>query len=100
VFDFQGNEWFEVDYLAQDWVFVPETNTNDDSDTVPYVMKLQSAPYRFIVDRDISRDLHPGLRIGRWASFDDELVPNVAATPFRWPDAGPSTASRSIHRTS
>jgi len=46
--DSEGNEWYEVDYLAQDIVFdsIKNTNTNDpnfsgDTDT-PYLLKLNS----------------------------------------------------------
>jgi hypothetical protein len=88
--DSQGNEWFEVDYLAQDWVFVPETNTNSDSDTVPYVLKLQSAPFRFVVDRDIVTGVTTLVfGSGDGLSFDDELIPNVAS--FALPLAGRRT---------
>ncbi len=90
VFDSQGNEWFEVDYLAQDWVFVPETNTNSDSDTTPYVLRLQSAPFRFVVDRDIVSGITTLVfGSGDGLSFDDELVPNVAS--FALPLAGRRT---------
>lgn len=90
VIDSQGNEWFEVDYLAQDWVFIPETNTNSDSDTVPYVLQLQSAPYRFIVDRDIASGVSTLVfGSGDGVSFDDELVPNVAS--YSLPLAGRRT---------
>jgi len=90
VVDSQGNEWFEVDYLAQDWVFVPETNTNSDVDTVPYVLRLQSAPYRFVVDRDIETGVSTLVfGSGDGVSFDDELVPNVAS--YSLPLAGRRT---------
>lgn len=79
VTDSQGNDWREVEYLAQDWVFVAQTNVNDDSDIVPYVLKLESAPYRFIVDRDIVSGISSLIfGSGDGTSFDDELVPNVA----------------------
>lgn len=90
VFDSQGNEWFEVDYLAQDWVFVAETNTNSDSDTVPYVLRLQSAPFRFVVDRDIVSGITTIVfGSGDGLTFDDELIPNVAS--FALPLAGRRT---------
>lgn len=90
VVDSQGNEWFEVDYLAQDWVFVPETNLNDDADVVPYVLRLQSAPYRFVVDRDIVTGVSTLVfGSGDGVSFDDELVPNVAS--YALPLAGRRT---------
>ena len=88
--DEDGNEWFEVDYLAQDWVFTSDTNVGDDGDLVPYVMKLQSAPRRFIVDRDISTGVSTLVfGSGDGVSFDDELVPNVAS--FALPLAGRRT---------
>lgn len=90
VFDSSGNEWFEVDYLAQDWVFVAQTNQNSDADTVPYVMKLQAAPYRFVVDRDITTGISTLVfGSGDGVSFDDELVPNVAS--YALPLAGRRT---------
>lgn len=90
VIDSQENEWFEVDYLAQDWVFVPETNTNSDSDTVPYVLKLQAAPFRFITDRDITTGVTTLIfGSGDGVNFDDELIPNVAS--YALPLAGRRT---------
>lgn len=92
VFDSQENEWFQVDYLAQDWVFVNQTNLNDDADNVPYVMRLQSAPRRFIVDRDITSGISTMIfGSGDGLSYDDELVPNVAA--YSLPLAGRSSLS-------
>lgn len=90
IFDSSGNEWYEVDYLAQDWVFVAETNQNDDGDTVPYVLKLQAAPYRFIVDRDIVTGVSTLVfGSGDGVNFDDELIPNVAS--YALPLAGRRT---------
>lgn len=92
VFDSNGNEWFEVEYLAQDWVFVAQTNTNSDGDLVPYVLKLQSAPYRFVVDRDIVSGITTLIfGSGDGLSFDDELVPNLAS--YSLPLAGRRTYS-------
>lgn len=90
VIDADGNEWFEVDYLAQDWVYVTQTNVNSDSSEVPYVLKLQSAPRRFIVDRDITNGASKLIfGSGDGLSFDDELVPNVAS--YSLPLAGRRT---------
>ncbi len=90
VFDSSGNEWFQVDYLAQDWVFVTQTNVNDDADTVPYVLKLLSVPRRFVVDRDIvSGRSTLVFGSGDGVSFYDELVPNLAS--YALPLAGRRT---------
>lgn len=90
VIDSDGEEWFEVDYLAQDWVFVAQTNVNSDSNEVPYVLKLQSAPRRFIVDRDITTGVSKLIfGSGDGLSYDDELVPNIAS--YALPLAGRRT---------
>lgn len=90
VVDSQGNEWFEVDYLAQDWIFTAATNVNSDGSDVPYVLKLQSAPYRFVSDRDIVSGITTLVfGSGDGVSFDDELVPNVAS--YALPLAGRRT---------
>jgi hypothetical protein len=90
VFDEDGNEWFEVDYLAQDWVFTADTNSGDDGALVPYVMKLQSAPRRFIVDRDITTGISTLVfGSGDGVSYDDELIPNIAS--YALPLAGRRT---------
>jgi hypothetical protein len=53
-FDSDGNEWYEVDYLAQDVVFdsIRNTNTNDpnfteDAGDAPYLLRLKQADRRF-----------------------------------------------------
>lgn len=79
VFDSQGNEWFEVDYLAQDWVFSDETNPNDTTNTVPYLLKIKTVPRRFVVDRDITTGKSTLVfGSGDGNSFDDDYIPNVA----------------------
>lgn len=92
VFDSQGNEWFEVDYLAQDWVFTDQVNENDDSSDAPYVLKVKTVPRRFISDRDITTGITQIVfGSGDGNSFDDEYVPNVA--DFSIPIAGRRTYS-------
>lgn len=90
VTDEEGNDWFEVDYLAQDWVFTADTNAGDDGALVPYVMKLQSAPRRFVVDRDITTGVSTLVfGSGDGVSYDDELIPNIAS--YALPLAGRRT---------
>lgn len=79
VTDSEGNEWHEVDYLAQDFVFDAMTNVDEDSYEVPYVLKLVSVPRRFIVDRDpLTNKTSLIFGSGDGVSFDDELIPNLA----------------------
>lgn len=79
VFDSQGNEWVEVEYLSNDWTFIPETNLNQDSDIVPYIIKIRTVPRRFIVDRDIVTGVSRLIfGSGDADSYSDQLVPDVA----------------------
>lgn len=78
VVDSQTNEWIEVDHLAQDWVFSDATNENDIDGTVPYVLKIKTAPRRFIVDCDIVTGKSTLIfGSGDGSSFDDDYVPNL-----------------------
>lgn len=79
VTDSEGNEWLEVDYLAQDWVFDQVTNQDSDATDVPYVLKLVAAPRRFITDKDIVTGKTKLIfGAGDGINFDDELIPNLA----------------------
>lgn len=79
VVDSSGQEYTEVDHLAQDTVFDIESNPDDDSDVVPYVMKLVTVPRRFEVDRDPSTGVTSLIfGSGDGQNLDDELVPNLA----------------------
>ena len=42
------NRWYEVPFLGQDSVFVPQTNISSDVDKVPNTILLQKVPKRFI----------------------------------------------------
>lgn len=79
VVDSDGNEWTEVDYLAQEMTFDAAPNTGDDGDVVPYVLRLLAVPRRFVTDRDpTTNKTSLVFGSGDGTSFDDELVPNLA----------------------
>ncbi len=79
VVDSDGNDWYEVDFLAQDTVFDSDANPDDDSDVVPYVLKLRSVPRRFITERDpTTNKTSLVFGSGEGVDFDDILVPNLA----------------------
>ena len=46
--DADGNEYYEVPFLAQDTIFDTETNTNPDNYLVPNTVKLKKVPRRFV----------------------------------------------------
>tara|TARA_R100000664_G_C2760088_1_gene150760 strand:+ start:15485 stop:17275 length:1791 start_codon:yes stop_codon:yes gene_type:complete len=50
VFDSNGNQYYEVDYLSQNIIYVPLLNKGDNSDTVPFILKPVSVSRRFMVD--------------------------------------------------
>jgi hypothetical protein len=51
--DSAGENWYEVDYLVQDVIFEGTKNTNpNESSDVPYILKIKSAPRRFVKRND------------------------------------------------
>ena len=74
VFDTEGKEYFEVDYLSQDMVYKEMSNDNYKQDNVPSILKPMLVSRKFIVVRD---------RTGTYLQFGsgDEAVSNVVANP-------------------
>jgi len=52
IHDDEGNEYFEVDYLAQDMVFKEVTNRNFKNDNVPSILKPFLVSRKYIVQQD------------------------------------------------
>ena len=52
VYDAEGNQYFEVDYLAQDMVFKEITNPNFKNDNVPSIIKPFLVSRKYIVTHD------------------------------------------------
>ena len=50
VYDGNGNQYYEVDYLTQNVIYVPILNKGDNSNTVPYILKPVTVSRRYIVD--------------------------------------------------
>jgi len=74
VFDSEGNQYFEVEYLAQDMVFKELANQNYKSDNVPSILKPMLVSRKFTVERDIA-DTY--LQFGS----GNEAESNVVANP-------------------
>jgi hypothetical protein len=51
VFDSDGNEYYEVDYLAQDMVYKELSNINYKNDNVPSILKPYLVSRKFVVER-------------------------------------------------
>ena len=52
VFDSDGNEYYEVDYLAQDMVYKEIVNSNFKNDNVPSILKPYLVSRKFIVQHE------------------------------------------------
>jgi len=52
VVDSQGYNWYEVEYLAQDEIFVSEPNMNSSKYTTPLILRKLKVPRRFITETD------------------------------------------------
>ena len=82
VFDADGNEYYEVDYLGQDMVYqsIKNTNTNDpqnySSEDAPYILKLKSVQRRFNTRFINSGSLLIQFGSGNNENIDENIVPN------------------------
>jgi hypothetical protein len=83
IFDTDSNEWYEVDYLAQDAVYdsIKNTNPNDPNlsqyqgDT-PYLLKLKQVQRRFITRFLDSGSLQLQFGAGTATDTDEYITPN------------------------
>lgn len=92
IVDSDGNEWVEVDYLAQETVFEtiqntnpfgPDPNTESQSSEVNSLLRLKKVPKRFVSRFVSSNNLNSGsatlqLQFGAGTTndFDEQIVPN------------------------
>lgn len=53
VFDEEGNQYYEVEYLSQNYIYKSITNTNEDSNLAKEILKPFSVPRRFVIDRSL-----------------------------------------------
>jgi hypothetical protein len=73
VFDEESNEYFEVDYLSQDFVFYKVKNAVKEEN----YLSIRPAPYRYITEDDFETGLTT-LRFGNGnnKSFSNDVVPD------------------------
>ena len=81
--DTDGNEWYEVDYLAQDLVFdgLKNTNVNDpnnyqNSEDTPYILKTKKVQRRFTTRFLANNKLQLQFGSGDPDIIDEEIIPN------------------------
>jgi hypothetical protein len=84
IVDSDGNEWYEVPYLAQEMIFdtIKNTNPNDpntytDESEVPYLLQLRKAPRRFVTRFTSPTIMQIQFGAGtNTANNDEEVIPN------------------------
>jgi hypothetical protein len=82
--DSDGNNWYEVDYLAQDAIYTGIKNTNpndpnrsrDNADT-PYILQLQQVQRRFATRFLDSGSLQIQFGSGTATDTDENIIPNT-----------------------
>jgi hypothetical protein len=82
-FDSDSNQWYEVDYLAQDTIYksIKNTNTNDpylsqyQGDT-PYLLQLEQVQRRFVTRFLDSGSMAIQFGAGTATDKDEEIIPN------------------------
>lgn len=83
VTDSDGNEWYEVESLAQDLIYddVPNTAENDENlaaynDTTPYILKMIRTQNRYKTRVTVDKKLQLRFGSGTATGADEEVIPN------------------------
>ena len=83
IVDSDGNTWYEVDYLGQDFVYdrLKNTNVNDpnnssDAGDTPYILKLKKIQRRFVTRFLDNETLQIQFGSGDPSLTDEEIIPN------------------------
>jgi len=71
-----NSEWYQVDHLAQDAVFVGEENTSSSSGDIPFILKMKKIPRRYIIEREVGRLTSLTFGPGTYDYEDSEFIPN------------------------
>ena len=79
VTDSEGNEWHEVDHLSQEYIFkLVENVSEEDKETVPYILTTMPVPRRFVKDFDIfTKKTKLVFGGGRSLQQDQFIVPDL-----------------------
>jgi hypothetical protein len=80
IFDSDGNQWYEVDYLGQETVFdsVKNTNPNDPNSgkDVPYLLRLKQVQRRFVTRINNKGIMEIQFGVGSPLDTTEEIIPN------------------------
>ena len=91
--DSQGNNWYEVPYLAQETVFIERKNTSeqdtilsDGADTSPYLLKMKKTSKRFITRTTPNNKTALVFGSGVSTVADELIIPNPENVGGSGPD--------------
>lgn len=73
VSDSNGNQYYEVDYLTQDTIYIPVVNKSADSDSVPMIMKPKKVPRRFVFEQ-LSNQFYLQFGYGSETNLTNEVI--------------------------
>lgn len=86
VYDDLGNTYYKVNALTHDVVYRNVLNTNVDSDLVKDVIKLVPAPYRYVVNGDLStRKSVLTFGGGNANTLEDDIIPDPSEFAIAFP---------------
>jgi len=74
--DASSNKWYEVPYLAQDSIFLDQSNNAADSSLVPYTLQLQKVPRRFVSRFNSAGNLEIQFGAGTVGGSDTVFTPD------------------------
>ena len=76
--DSQGHEYYEVEHLSQDVVYLESTNYETSREAVPYIMKVKPVPRRFITENDTNGNTFVQFGYGSEENITGDLIVDPA----------------------
>jgi len=76
VIDSEGHEYYQVDHLSQDVIYINTTNPNAASDGVPQIIKPKIVPRRYVLEQD-----ETGTYLQFGYGTDEEIVTSDITDP-------------------
>jgi len=83
VYDSDGNEFFEVDYLSQNTVFRSIRNIGADVDTIPYILRNMYVPRRFVVEHTVDGETYIQFGFGSETEIENKSFPDPTAAALQ-----------------
>lgn len=83
IYDSDGNEYFEVDYLSQNTVFRAIRNIGEDAETVPYILRSMYVPRRFVVEHTVDGETYIQFGFGSETEIENKSFPDPTAASLQ-----------------